>query len=177
VANQFEEGLLLGLLIGEGHFGGDGRQPQVTLRMHVRHHALFEWIERTFPGGRLYGPYNHDGRRYFQWMARGAFLRDEMVPLLERGLSAALDGHSWERFRRMRTSYTRQLGPAPPAPSIPPGATHGEPDADAVVEAATAAGAAGAASAAGAPMSAADRAAAIFERLRRGTDPDAGRAG
>jgi hypothetical protein len=155
VANQFEEGLLLGVLIGEGHFGGDGRQPQVTLRMHVRHHALFEWIERAFPGGRLYGPYNHDGRRYFQWMARGAFLRDELVPLLERGLSPELDGHSWERFRRMRTTYTRQLGPAPApararARAAAPSPAAGDP---------------------GTGASAADRAAEIFERLRRGTVP------
>ena len=33
----FETGLLVGLLVGEGHFGGDGRQPHVTLRMHTDH--------------------------------------------------------------------------------------------------------------------------------------------
>jgi len=36
----FEEGVVVGLLVGEGHFGGDGRKPQVTVRMHVRHEAL-----------------------------------------------------------------------------------------------------------------------------------------
>ncbi|MDE3085624.1 MAG: hypothetical protein KGJ77_02565 [Acidobacteriota bacterium] len=164
MANQFEEGLLLGLLIGEGHFGGDGRQPQVTLRMHVRHQALFDWIERTFPGGRLYGPYNHDGRRYFQWMARGAYLRAELVPMLERGLSPGLDGHSWDRFWRMRTTYTRQLGPAPAAPVADVG------------RGAEAEGGAGEAAmgAAGATESTTARAAAIFERLRRGSIPGAG---
>ncbi len=34
-----------GILVGEGHFGGDGRQPQVTLRMHVDHEALFRWLD------------------------------------------------------------------------------------------------------------------------------------
>ena len=151
MANQFEEGLLVGLLIGEGHFGGDGRQPQVTLRMHIRHAALFDWLERVFPGGRLYGPYNHDGRRYFQWMARGAYLRDSLLPLLERWLSPAVDEHSWERFRRMRATYTRQLGPLPPegdrpVPARGPAGTGGpEPG----------------------TASAAARAAAIFEQLRR----------
>ena len=72
MASEYELGLLVGLLVGEGHFGGDGRQPQITLRMHVRHEAMFHWIERTFPGGKLYGPYHHDGRHYYQWMARGA---------------------------------------------------------------------------------------------------------
>jgi hypothetical protein len=111
VATEFEEGLLLGLLVGEGHFGGDGRQPHVTLRMHVRHVAVFRWLERTFPGGRLYGPYNHDGRHYYQWMARGTYLRDELLPVLERTLSPRLDAHSYERFGQMRERYASRLTP------------------------------------------------------------------
>jgi hypothetical protein len=79
---EFDEGFLLGLLVGEGHFGGDGRQPQVTLRMHVRHERLFRWMEERFPGGRLYGPYHHGGRDYYQWMARGEYLRETLLPLL-----------------------------------------------------------------------------------------------
>ncbi len=79
---EFEAGLLFGLLVGEGHFGGDGRQPQITLRMHVRHEELFRWLERSFPEAKLYGPYNHGGREYFQWMARGRFLREVLVPFL-----------------------------------------------------------------------------------------------
>ena len=102
---QFELGFLTGLLVGEGHFGGDGRQPHVTLRMHVRHEAIFRWLERTFPGGRVYGPYHHGGRNYLQWMARGPFLRDELVPLLDRLLSPALDRHSFERFQLMKARY------------------------------------------------------------------------
>lgn len=73
--DQLALGILLGVLIGEGHFGGDGKQPQITLRMHVRHERLFAWLERQFPAGRLYGPYTHGGRSYYQWMARGEFLR------------------------------------------------------------------------------------------------------
>ncbi len=110
MANDFEEGMLVGLLVGEGHFGGDGRQPQVTLRMHERHAALFRWLERTYPGGRLYGPYDHGGRRYYQWMARGAYLREELLPLLHRTLSPSLDGHAYARFMAMCERYGRQLG-------------------------------------------------------------------
>jgi hypothetical protein len=102
---QFELGYLVGLLVGEGHFGGDGRQPQVTLRMHVRHEAIFRWLERTFPGGRVYGPYHHGGRDYFQWMARGSFLREELVPLLDRFLAPSLDSHSFGRFQLMKDRY------------------------------------------------------------------------
>ena len=105
---QFDIGFLVGLLVGEGHFGGDGRQPQVTLRMHVRHEAIFRWLERTFPGGRLYGPYHHGGRDYLQWMARGPYLRDELVPLLDRWLSPDLDRHSFDRFQLMKARYLRK---------------------------------------------------------------------
>src|SRR5262245_16031308 len=59
-------GVLVGLLVGAGHFGGDGKKPEITLRMHVRHEALFRWLERHFPGGRVYGPYSHAGRNYYQ---------------------------------------------------------------------------------------------------------------
>ena len=52
---QFDFGLVVGLLVGEGHFCGDGRQPHVTLRMHVRHQAIFDWLQQTFPGGRVPG--------------------------------------------------------------------------------------------------------------------------
>ncbi len=95
----------MGILVGEGHFGGDGRQPQVTLRMHTDHETLFRWIETVFPGGKLYGPYHHGGRSYFQWMARGAFLRETLVPLLETSLSPELDRKSYDRFAAMKQRY------------------------------------------------------------------------
>jgi hypothetical protein len=122
MSTQFDHGFLVGLLVGEGHFGGDGRQAQVTLRMHVRHEAIFRWLERTFPGGRLYGPYHHGGRDYLQWMARGPFLRNELVPILDRWLSPDLDRHCFDRFRLMKARYLQQAGslPAPAGPAEPP---------------------------------------------------------
>jgi hypothetical protein len=102
---EFEQGLLVGLLLGEGSFGGDGRQPQVTLRMHVEHEALFHWLVRTFPGGKLYGPYHHGGRHYYQWMARGIYLREVILPILDRHLVAALDGRGYARYQEMKSRY------------------------------------------------------------------------
>ena len=110
---DFEKGFLIGLLVGEGHFGGDGRQPHVTLRMHVRHEAVFQWLQRTFPGGKLYGPYHHGGRHYLQWMARGSYLRDHLLPVLEEGLSPELDAPSFERFGEMRERYRGRLRTTP----------------------------------------------------------------
>lgn len=103
--SDFEIGFFVGILVGEGHFGGDGRQPQITLRMHTDHEALFRWLAGAFPGGRLYGPYHHGGRSYFQWMARGDFLRDEIVPLLDRHLTADLDGKAHARYLEMKERY------------------------------------------------------------------------
>jgi hypothetical protein len=104
-ASGFEIGVLVGILVGEGSFGGDGRQPQVTLRMHIRHRTLFTWLTETFPGGRLYGPYHHGGRSYYQWMARGAYLREELVPLLDGFLTPDVDEYAWERYRAMKQRY------------------------------------------------------------------------
>jgi len=97
-------GYLLGLLAGEGHFGGDGRQPQVTLRMHVRHAKLFHWLQATFPEGKLYGPYHHGGRDYYQWMARGRFLRERLAPLVA-AHRHLLDDYVAQRFARMCERY------------------------------------------------------------------------
>ena len=117
---EFDIGFLLGVLVGEGHFGGDGKQPHVTLRMHVHHESLFRWILARF-GGRLYGPYHHGGRHYFQWMARGAFLRETIVPLLDRYLHPDLDHRSYQRYVAMKARYRMEtktaeshIAPFPP---------------------------------------------------------------
>ncbi len=102
---EFQLGLLVGLLVGEGHFGGDGRQAHITLRMHTDHERIFRWLQRTFPGGRLYGPYHHGGRSYYQWMARGRFLRDEIIPVLDRHLTADLDAKCFARYQSMKARY------------------------------------------------------------------------
>lgn len=103
--SPYDEGLLIGLLIGEGSFGGDGKQPQVTLRMHVRHERLFAWLMERFPRTRLYGPYHHGGRSYYQWMARGQALVEDVLPLIEAGLTPDLDAYAAERFRAMCATY------------------------------------------------------------------------
>ena len=101
----FDRGVLLGVLIGEGHFGGDGKQPQVTLRMHVRHEALFRWLVERFPRSRLYGPYHHGNRHYFQWMVRGRALVEDLLPVLDEAMEPALDGYAADRLADMRSRY------------------------------------------------------------------------
>ncbi len=107
--SEFERGVFVGLMVGEASFGGDGRQPQITLRMHVRHEALFRWLLDRFPATRLYGPYHHGGRSYFQWMARGRALVRDVLPILEDALTEALDGYAVERLERMRDRYAAYI--------------------------------------------------------------------
>ncbi|HEY7704652.1 MAG TPA: hypothetical protein VID03_07465 [Acidimicrobiia bacterium] len=101
---KIDTGFLVGLLVGEGHFGGDGRQPQVTLRMHVRHEATFFRLRELLPGSKLYGPYRHGGRHYYQWMVRGRYLREELVPLIA-GVRHLLDDYTAARFDAMCENY------------------------------------------------------------------------
>jgi hypothetical protein len=103
--SEFDEGVFVGLLVAGASFGGDGKQPQVTIRMHTRHEALFGWLVARFPEARLYGPYHHGGRSYYQWMARGTTLVRDVLPILEARLDGGLDGHATERFTEMCERY------------------------------------------------------------------------
>ena len=103
--NEVERGLVAGILIGEGHFGGDGRNPHITLRMHVRHESLFRWLHARFPRTRLYGPYHHGGRHYYQWMARGPALAEDVLPAVEDLLTDEVDAYAATRVRAMRERY------------------------------------------------------------------------
>lgn len=103
--SDFDRGIFVGLMVGEASFGGDGKQPQITLRMHVRHESLFLWLTDRFPDTRLYGPYHHGGRSYYQWMARGRALVRDVLPVLEAGLAPDLDGHAAARLERMCRRY------------------------------------------------------------------------
>ena len=101
----FDQGLVAGILIGEGSFGGDGKQPQITLRLHIRHEALFHWLMERFPRTKLYGPYHHGDRSYYQWMARGQALVEDVLPVLDAAITPEVDGYAADRLREMREKY------------------------------------------------------------------------
>ena len=102
---DFERGVILGVLIGAGHFGGDGKQPQITLKMHVRHERLLRWLNDRIRWSRLYGPYHHDNRHFLQLMIRGPALRQALAPML-RGLPwDEIDDYSYARFLDMLKRY------------------------------------------------------------------------
>jgi hypothetical protein len=103
--SDFDRGVVVGILMREGSFGGDGKQPQVTLRMHVRHEPLLRRLNAWFPRSKLYGPYHHGDRHYFQWMVRGRALVEDLLPLLDADLGPDLDPYAYERYQEMRTRY------------------------------------------------------------------------
>src|ERR1700761_2384093 len=107
---DIERGLVTGLLIGEGHFGGDGKQPHIVLRMHIRHERIFRWLQDRLPG-KLYGPYSHAGRNYFQLMWRGKHLKYGLMPVLEALPWSEIDEHSYARYLKMKETYA--LGDVP----------------------------------------------------------------
>lgn len=100
-----ESGIILGLLVGEGHFGGDGKQPQVSIKMHIRHETLLRWLLQKIPGSKLYGPYRHSERHYYQWMVRGEALRNVLIPLLDSLPFSEIDPHAYERYQQMKERY------------------------------------------------------------------------
>lgn len=103
--SDLDRGIALGLICKAGSFGGDGVKPALTIKLHVRHADLLAWMTRTFPGTRVYGPYeSRDGTRHWlEWRARGRALKDGVLPALE-GL-ASLDAHQGERMAVMCRNY------------------------------------------------------------------------
>ena len=57
------------------------------------------------PRSRLYGPYHHGDRDYFQWMVRGPALTEDLLPILERHIQPDLDAHAHARLTAMLDRY------------------------------------------------------------------------
>ena len=101
---ESEKGFILGFFAGQGSFGGDGRTPHLTLRMHTAHGTLLIRLCGLFPGSQVYGPYSHGERTYFQWMLRG----DELAKVVQSNLFEELkhwDEPSYQRYRDMVDHY------------------------------------------------------------------------
>ena len=88
--DTFDLGYVMGLVVGEGTFTGDRRQPALQLKHHARDPFPLRRLAELL-GGRVYGPYERAGRTYFLFLLRGADLR-AAVPLFQRYLP-----ESWKR--------------------------------------------------------------------------------
>jgi hypothetical protein len=72
--DQFDIGYLIGLIVGEGSFTGDRRAPLLSVKMRDEDPEPLHRLARTL-GGKVYGPYHHDGRQFFLYHLRGQALR------------------------------------------------------------------------------------------------------
>jgi hypothetical protein len=102
--NQVQKGFVLGFFTGQGSFGGDGRTPHLTLRMHTKHEQLLIKLTQLIEGSQIYGPYSHSGREYLQWMLRG----DELAKVVNAEVFEGLkewDEPSYQRYREMVDTY------------------------------------------------------------------------
>ena len=74
--------------------------------MHIRHEQTFEWLRtHVSRAARLYGPYHHGGRSYYQWSARGQVpARPRSSPSCERH-RGLLDAYTADRFDTMCERY------------------------------------------------------------------------
>jgi hypothetical protein len=75
----FDLGYVMGLVVGEGSFTGDKRVPVLAVKMHQRDPEPLRFLLAVL-GGKIYGPYHHDGRHFLQWHLRGVQLR-RAVPI------------------------------------------------------------------------------------------------
>lgn len=103
--NEFERGTLLGFFIGEASFGGDGQTPHIIFRADISRQALIVKLTTMVPGSEVYGPYDNRGKKYLQWMVRGAALKQLVESELLEGLKE-WDPTAHARYRAMVDRYS-----------------------------------------------------------------------
>lgn len=91
--SEFDAGFICGLVIGEGSFTGDRKQPVLAIKLHEDDPAPLLLIQEKL-GGRIYGPYSHDGRRYYFWRLMGKSLHASL-PLFAKRLPASRKRHQF----------------------------------------------------------------------------------
>lgn len=85
--DRFKVGYVMGLIVGEGCFTGDGESKWLAVKLHANDPLPIETLRMTL-GGRVYGPFFHGDRHYRVWMLRGLELR-RAIPILEAHLPAS----------------------------------------------------------------------------------------
>ena len=108
--NDYELGLFLGLVIGEGSFTGDRKQPELVIRMHTRHEKLLKRVHQWIPDSTLHGPYEHTGkdgtvRRSMAVMIRGKSLKWAEEHILRSHLTKDLCPHVYARYQKIKKDY------------------------------------------------------------------------
>jgi len=112
IVHEFEIGYIMGLVVGEGSFTSDRRQPCLQMKLHARDPFPLRFLADRL-GGRVYGPYHHESRSYFTWLLRGPALRSAL-PLFREHLPESWKREQFERWLdRHRTFFAREQQPGP----------------------------------------------------------------
>lgn len=80
---MFEVGYITGLIVGEGSFTEDGKQPHLAVKLQVTDPTPIQFLKEKL-GGKVY-QHNHGGRHYWLWLLRGRDLRAS-ISLFDRWL-------------------------------------------------------------------------------------------
>ena len=93
---EFDIGYIMGLVVSEGSFTADRRQPFLQVKLHVRDPFPLRHLADRL-GGRVYGPYRHETRHYYTWLLRGPALK-AAVPLFRVYLPESWKREQFERW-------------------------------------------------------------------------------
>jgi hypothetical protein len=97
----------MGLIVGEGSFTGDERQPALQVRLHESDPEPLLDLQHVF-GGVIYGPYVHDGRHYRFWILRGWQLLDAL-PYVDRWLPPSRKRRQFDEWRARWSGFFVRL--------------------------------------------------------------------
>ena len=122
---EFDVGYIMGLVVGEGSFTADRRQPYLQVKLHARDPFPIRHLAERL-GGRVYGPYHHQTRHYYVWLLRGPALRDA-VPIFQAYLPESWKREQFERWLDQHSAFfALERGAA--APSEPTATPNGRKD-------------------------------------------------
>lgn len=93
----------MGLIVGEGSFSGSRTEPCVAVGLHVSDPQPLEDL-RSVLGGRIFGPYTHEGRVFKRWHLRGSDLL-EALPYFEAWLPPSRKREQYLAWRERWHAY------------------------------------------------------------------------
>ena len=113
---EFDIGYIMGLVVGQGSFTADRKQPYLQVKLHVRDPFPLRHLADQL-GGRVYGPYRHQTRHYSPWLLRGPALT-AAIPIFRAYLPESWRREQFERWLDQHTDFFTDRGDVVPSESI-----------------------------------------------------------
>jgi hypothetical protein len=100
---EFDIGYIMGLVVMDGSFTADRRQPYLQVKLHARDPFPLRFLADSL-GGRVYGPYRHETRHYYAWLLRGQALK-AAVPIFRAYLPESWKREQFERWLHHHSEF------------------------------------------------------------------------